>query len=105
MLRRKRGKDAFRAEVAAGLGDVPRAAARQVANEGIELDITDLDRVPTHLQRDHRALVGHALALPFQEGAFHVVSCSLFAHHLKPEELTKFAAEALRVSRCACSHQ
>lgn len=88
-------------EVAAGLGDVPRAAARQVANEGIELDITDLDRVPTHLQRDHRALVGDALALPFQEGAFDVVSCSLFAHHLKPEELTKFAAEALRVSRCA----
>jgi ubiquinone/menaquinone biosynthesis C-methylase UbiE len=88
-------------EVAAGLGEVPRAAATQLANEGVELDITDLDRVSTHLQRDHRTLVGDALALPFQDGTFDLVSCSLFAHHLKPEELSKFAAEALRVSRCA----
>ena len=88
-------------EVAAGLGDVPRSAAEQLSDKGIDLDIVDLDRVPTHLQRDHKALVGDALALPFPDGAFDLVSCSLFAHHLQPEELTKFAVEALRVSRCA----
>jgi Methyltransferase domain len=88
-------------EVAAGLGEVPRTAAKQLADEGIELDITDLDRVSTHLQPDHRTLVADALALPFADGAFDLVSCGLFAHHLKPEELSKFAAEALRVSRRA----
>ena len=44
-------------EVAAGYGEVPRCAAEQLLRKGIKLDITDLDRVPTHLQRRHRALV------------------------------------------------
>ncbi len=88
-------------EVAAGLGEVPRAAAAQLERKGISLDITDLDRVDTHLQHDHRALVGDALALPFRDNSFDLVSCSLFAHHLKPAEITQFAHEALRVSRIA----
>ncbi|HZQ93670.1 MAG TPA: methyltransferase domain-containing protein [Candidatus Sulfotelmatobacter sp.] len=88
-------------EVAAGLGDVPRRAAQQLAHKGITLDITDLDRVPTHLQPSHRALVADALSLPFRDNSFDLVSCSLFAHHLEPPELARFAGEALRVSRCA----
>ena len=46
-------------------------------------------------------MVADALALPFPTGAFDLVSCSLFAHHLEPGELARFAAEASRVSRCA----
>ncbi len=88
-------------EVAAGFGEVPRAAARQLEHKGITLDITDLDRVDTHLQHDHRALVADALALPFRDNSFDLVSCSLFAHHLKPAEIAQFAHEALRVSRVA----
>ena len=88
-------------EVAAGFGEVPRAAARQLARHGVSLDITDLDRVPSHLQRQHRALVADALALPFRDASFDIVSCSLFAHHLDPCQLKQFAAEALRVSRRA----
>ncbi len=88
-------------EVAAGLGEVPRAAAAQLERKGISLDITDLDRVDTHLQRDHRALVADALALPFRDNSFDLVSCSLFAHHLKPAEIAQFAHEALRVGRVA----
>lgn len=88
-------------EVAAGLGEVPRTAAAQLERKGISLDITDLDRVDTHLQRDHRALVADALALPFRDGSYDLVSCSLFAHHLKPAELAQFAHEALRISRVA----
>src|SRR5579863_3807309 len=88
-------------EVAAGFGEVPRAAGRQLAHKGITLDVTDLDRVPTHLQRSHRALVADALALPFRDGSFDVVNCSLFAHHLQPAELAQFASEASRVSRYA----
>ncbi len=88
-------------EVAAGFGEVPRAAARQLARRRISLDITDLDRVPSHLRPQHRALVGDALALPFRNDSFDVVSCNLFAHHLQPGLLKQFAAEALRVSRHA----
>ncbi len=88
-------------EVAAGFGEVPRTAAHQLARNGITLDITDLDRVPSHLQGDHRALVADALALPFRDASFDVVSCSLFAHHLEPRQLSQFAGEALRTSRCA----
>ena len=88
-------------EVAAGLGDVPRGAAMRLARSGICLDITDLDRVPSHLQRDHRALAGDALTLPFRDASFDIVSCSLFVHHLQPDELKRFAAESLRVSRYA----
>ncbi len=88
-------------EVAAGFGEVPRIAGLQLARRGITLDITDLDRVPSHLRPQHRALVGDALALPFRDGSFDVVSCSLFAHHLQPNELRQFANEAMRVSRYA----
>lgn len=88
-------------EVAAGFGEVPRAAAAQLSHHGITLEITDLDRVPSHLRHDHRALVADALALPFRDATFDLVSCSLFAHHLKPEELKQFGQEACRVSRCA----
>ena len=42
-----------------------------------------------------------ALALPFADGAFDLVSCSLFAHHLDPLQLKQFVREGLRVSRRA----
>lgn len=88
-------------EVAAGFGEVPRAVARQLARRGVSLDITDLDRVPSHLRPQHCALAADALALPFRDASFELVSCSLFAHHLDPCQLRQFAVEALRVSRCA----
>ena len=88
-------------EVAAGFGEVPRAAAAQLAKKGITLDITDLDRLRSHLRRGHRAVVADALALPFRDEGFDLVSCSLFAHHLDPAELAGFVTEASRVSRRA----
>lgn len=88
-------------EVAAGLGEVPRQAGEQLARKGITLEVTDLDRVPSHLQRRHRGLVADALALPFRDNSFDLVNCSLFAHHLEPAELARFGEEASRVSRRA----
>jgi ubiquinone/menaquinone biosynthesis C-methylase UbiE len=88
-------------EVAAGFGEVPKAAAQQLARQGITLDVTQLDRVPSHLLPGTRAVVADALALPFADSSFDLVSSSLFAHHLEPAELSRFAAEALRVSRYA----
>lgn len=88
-------------EVAAGLGEVPRSAALHLARQGVSVNITDLDRVPSHLRHDHRALAADALALPFRDASFDVVSCSLFVHHLQPDEVKQFAVESLRVSRYA----
>ena len=88
-------------EVAAGFGEVPKAAGEQLARKGITIDVTHLDRVRSHLLPGNPAVVADALALPFQDSSFDLVSCSLFAHHLEPAELARFTNEALRVSRCA----
>jgi ubiquinone/menaquinone biosynthesis C-methylase UbiE len=88
-------------EVAAGFGEVPKAAAQQLARKGIALQLTLLDRMRSHLLPGNRSLVADALALPFRDDAFDLVSSSLFAHHLEPAELKAFVEEALRVSRCA----
>jgi|SRR5208282_613628 len=88
-------------EAAAGFGEVPKIAARQLARKGITLDVTHLDRARSHLLPGNRSVVGDALTLPFADNAFDLVSCSLFAHHLAPGQLARFAAEALRVSRRA----
>jgi len=90
-------------EVASGFGEVPKAAGEQLKHRGITLDILCLDRLHSHLRNGNGScsVVADALALPFADGAFDLVSCSLFAHHLEPADLAQFAAEASRVSRCA----
>jgi ubiquinone/menaquinone biosynthesis C-methylase UbiE len=98
-------------EVAAGLGEVPDMVCAEVARHGITLDVTLLDRAPSHLPGRNRAegnrilkspgVVADALSLPFGDGAFDLVSCSLFAHHLNAQPLAQFVREGLRVSRRA----
>jgi ubiquinone/menaquinone biosynthesis C-methylase UbiE len=88
-------------EVASGFGEVPKIAAQQLARKGITIDVTHLDRVRSHLRPGNHSVVADALALPFSDSSFDLVSCSLFAHHLEPAELARFGTEALRVSRCA----
>jgi ubiquinone/menaquinone biosynthesis C-methylase UbiE len=88
-------------EVAAGSGEVPEIVQQRLARRGITLDVTLLDRAQSHLPRGNHSIVSDALALPFGNGAFDLVSCSLFAHHLDPQQLTAFAGEGLRVSRRA----
>ena len=89
-------------EVAAGAGDMIRAAQRQLAAEGIDITPTLLDRMESHLNGSGAASVcADALQLPFRDEAFDVVSCSLFAHHLEPQEVRRFVVEGLRVCRRA----
>jgi ubiquinone/menaquinone biosynthesis C-methylase UbiE len=97
-------------EVAAGSGQLPELVRLRLAQRGISLDVTLLDMARSHLPsadpgadrpgRNH-SVVADALNLPFADGAFDVVSCNLFAHHLDPQQLKKFSREALRVSRSA----
>ena len=88
-------------EVAAGSGAVPAEVAVALAADGIRLEITLLDRVASHLKNGGRSVVGDALALPFADGSFDLVNCSLFAHHLSPDEMVLFVNEGLRVCRAA----
>ncbi len=89
-------------EVGAGNGYVPLKAGERLASLGIDLRVTLLDRVSSHLpQNGVAAVVGEATQLPFRDAAFDVVSCNLLTHHFEPEVLEQFAREALRVARVA----
>jgi ubiquinone/menaquinone biosynthesis C-methylase UbiE len=88
-------------EVAAGSGYVPKAASRRLTDRGIQLDITLLDRARSHLGNGTNAVVGDALALPFPDASFDLVSSSLFMHHFSPEYVVQFINESLRVCRHA----
>jgi hypothetical protein len=88
-------------EVAAGHGEVPKVAGEQLARKGIALDVTLLDRAYSHLLPGKHSVVADALALPFPDSSFDLVSSSLFAHHLEPAELARYADETLRVCRIA----
>ncbi|HUI84747.1 MAG TPA: methyltransferase domain-containing protein [Candidatus Binatia bacterium] len=89
-------------EVGAGAGDVPLGVQRILSGKARQLDITLLDRMWSHLPPAMaRSVCGDALQLPFRDGAFDVVSCTLLAHHLEPTELGMFVRESLRVCRRA----
>jgi ubiquinone/menaquinone biosynthesis C-methylase UbiE len=88
-------------EVAAGSGYVPETAGCRLQRRGLQLQITLLDRASSHLRNGNRAVAGEALALPFQDGSFDLLSCNLFVHHLSPQEVVQFVEEALRVCRIA----
>ncbi len=92
-------------EVGAGAGVVPQAARARLQRSGVCLDVTLLDRSASHLKNrtgnQTWMVAGDALALPFKDGSFDLVSCCLFAHHLAPEELVRLMKEGLRVCRRA----
>jgi ubiquinone/menaquinone biosynthesis C-methylase UbiE len=92
-------------EVAAGAGYVPHAASKRMRKAGVQLKVILLDRAHSHLKNGSgngtSAVAGDALALPFADGSFDLVSCCLFAHHLEPLELAQFVNEGLRVCRAA----
>lgn len=88
-------------EVAAGSGDVPLAAQQRLARRGVQLELLLLDRRRSHLNGAAPAVAGDALALPFRDNSFDLVSCGQFTHHLSPSEVIAFVQEGLRVCRIA----
>jgi ubiquinone/menaquinone biosynthesis C-methylase UbiE len=88
-------------EVAAGSGDVLKQVRERLLTRGIDVHFTLLDRAESHLRNGTNAVVADALALPFQDSSFDIVSCNLFVHHLSPSEFVQFVNEALRVCRHA----
>lgn len=88
-------------DVGGGAGYVPARAASELEREGVHLSFVILDRSPAHLNGTGRSVAGDALALPFGDGSFDLVSSSLFVHHLEPGEIVRFVNESLRVARMA----
>ncbi len=102
-MQEARVKSATVLDVAAGDGFCARRAARNLTGNGLEVSLTLLDRRVSHLPASNgiETVVGDALQLPFDDGAFDFVSCGLFLHHLDPDGVVCFVNEALRVARLA----
>ena len=88
-------------DVGGATGDVAMAARDELAQQGLALDPVILDRAPSHLRRDVMSVAGSAFELQFRDATFDVVGCSLFLHHLEPQEIVGFMREATRVCRLA----
>ncbi|PYX83429.1 MAG: hypothetical protein DMG70_10205 [Acidobacteria bacterium] len=101
VARRLGPRDLSLLEIAAGSGDVPNLAAARLRRRGINVRVLLLDRARSHLSGSNPRVVADALALPFSDGSFDLVSSCLFVHHLAPQQLTEFVQEGLRVCRKA----
>jgi hypothetical protein len=88
-------------EVAAGSGDVAQAVREDLRRKHIQIKTVLLDRAYSHLRNGAPTVVSDALALPFSDASFDLVSCGLFAHHLSPDQLIQFVNDGLRVARVA----
>jgi ubiquinone/menaquinone biosynthesis C-methylase UbiE len=88
-------------DVGAGSGDVSLSSARQLGSRA-HVRVTLLDRVSGHMPRNGASrIAGDALALPFLDASFDLVTCSLLVHHLERDQIVRFVNEALRVARIA----
>lgn len=99
-------------DVGGGSGHLAAMTTESLRKRGIEVEPVLLDRIPGHMIRQTTAhnvhgngfcpaIGGDALALPFKDDSFDVVGCSLFVHHLEPEQVAGFARQALRIARHA----
>lgn len=95
-------------DVGSASGDGPLFAQKYLAQRGVALETTLLDRAISHFERNSTgaaptaaALCGDAMKLPFRDNTFDVAGSSLFVHHLEPEEVIRFVNEGLRIVRHA----
>ena len=88
-------------DVGCGSGDVPvllrRALGGRVAAVAVDIKLLHLQAAPAELLR----VVADARALPFGEGAFDVVTASLFLHHFDEPELPALLRSLYALARRA----
>jgi SAM-dependent methyltransferase len=109
-LARDRGHRALSLlDMGVGSGALPRAVSRALADDGVKVEWTGVDReLPVlgvarqNQEGPNRELVcGDALTLPFATNSFDVVISSLTLHHFADEEAQLALEEAARVARVA----
>ncbi|BDE07033.1 hypothetical protein WPS_23090 [Vulcanimicrobium alpinum] len=95
-------------DVGSGAADVPLALVRDAERRGVELHVTCLDRSDQMLAIAQARTCRHPSlafvradgdALPFADGAFDVVTCTLALHHFEPDGAHRLLRELRRVSR------
>jgi SAM-dependent methyltransferase len=95
-------------DVCCGSADVPLAVARDARRRGVNVGLTLLDcseaildvaRARARSQSDVTFVTGDGTALPFADGAFDMVTCTLALHHFEPEPAAKLLRELRRVAR------
>ena len=98
-------------DVGNGGADIPVALLERAARRGARLEITGIDSRPEVLAAavgaDRRLTaaagltlhVGDGRSLPYPDGAFDVVHCSLVVHHLAPADVEGLLREMSRVAR------
>jgi len=88
--------------------DVEGGAVRDAERRGAHLDLTALDRSEQMLEIARRRTGAHprlrfvaadGTALPFADGAFDVVICTLALHHFEPDAARALLREVRRVAR------
>jgi ubiquinone/menaquinone biosynthesis C-methylase UbiE len=109
VVRALRGLDVRRVlDVGSGAADIPLALVRDAARRGVALHVTCLDRSEQMLAIARRSTHGHpnlafvcadGEALPFPDGDYDVVMCTLALHHFEPDAATALLRELRRVAR------
>ena len=85
-------------DAGAASGDMGKCIVKRYPNA----KVTSLDRQPIHLRKAHPPKVAaDAFALPFVNGTFDFVTCSLFLHHFSDSEIIDLLKEMRRVARRA----
>lgn len=95
-------------DVGSGAGDVALALVRDGARRGVELHVTCLDvsdqmlaiaRRETGAHPSLAFVRGDGESLPFADGAFDAVTCTLALHHFEPDGARALLRELRRVAR------
>jgi ubiquinone/menaquinone biosynthesis C-methylase UbiE len=95
-------------DVGSGAGDVPLALVRDGERRGVDVRVTCLDvsdqmlAIARRATGDHPALAfvrGDGASLPYDAGAFDVVTCTLALHHFEPAGARALLSELRRVAR------
>jgi ubiquinone/menaquinone biosynthesis C-methylase UbiE len=93
-------------DVGAGSGELLRVTAdwarqtsRQLHGVGLELNERSAQAILEESKSAINAVRGNALQLPFADGQFDYVICSLFTHHFVDEQIIDIFREMSRVAR------
>jgi len=97
-------------DIATGSGDVPLGVAAQAIHAGVDVELVlcDVSATALAVARSSAARSGiqkvHtqeadvvAAGLPFDDGEFSIVTCSLFMHHLREDDVARVMREMARV--------
>jgi ubiquinone/menaquinone biosynthesis C-methylase UbiE len=95
-------------DTGAGSGELLRVVARRARSEGRRAKLVGLElnaRSAIALREESIAfgeiasLRGDAFHLPFADGVFDYVMCSLFTHHFRDDDVVRILKELMRVAR------